>query len=154
MWKTFSWPILPKKKKKLQKFPFFNQNHITWDKCFPGWETHITRDMCFPGGGTHITKDMCFPHGGTHITRDMCFRCRGTHITRNMCLQGWGTNGRSKCARSNVITCIPFILSGSPNKCWLHICDTCVITAWRLGLRETRGSLNYNFLMLIMTHCR
>ena len=24
--------------------------------------------------------------------------------------------------------------SESPNKCWLHTCDACVITTWRLGL--------------------
>ena len=30
--------------------------------------------------------------------------------------------------------CILFILSGSPNECWLHTCDACVITTWRLGL--------------------
>ena len=29
---------------------------------------------------------------------------------------------------------IPYIVGGSPNECWLHTCDTCVITAWRLGL--------------------
>ena len=28
-----------------------------------------------------------------------------------------------------------FILSGSPNECWLHTCRACVITTWRLGLR-------------------
>ena len=30
--------------------------------------------------------------------------------------------------------CIPYILSGSPNQSWLHTCDACVITTWRLGL--------------------
>ena len=42
---------------------------------------------------------------------------------------------RSKRAWSNCVLCIPFILSGSPNECWLHKCDACVITRWRLGLR-------------------
>ena len=32
------------------------------------------------------------------------------------------------------VLCIPYILSGSPNECWLHTCDTCVITTWRFGL--------------------
>ena len=36
---------------------------------------------------------------------------------------------------SNCILSVPFILSGNPNECWLHRCDTCVITPWRLGLR-------------------
>ena len=35
----------------------------------------------------------------------------------------------------NSVMSIPFILSGSPNECWLHTCDACVITNWRLGLR-------------------
>ena len=42
---------------------------------------------------------------------------------------------RSKRAWSNCILCIPFILSGSSNECWLHTCNACVITTWRLGLR-------------------
>ena len=37
----------------------------------------------------------------------------------------------------------PFILSGSRNKCWLHTCDSCVITAWRLGLRAPLVARNY-----------
>ena len=43
--------------------------------------------------------------------------------------------------------CIPFILSGIPNKCWLHTCDACIITTWRLGLRAplvTRNNNNNN----------
>ena len=31
--------------------------------------------------------------------------------------------------------CIPFIHSGGPNECWLHMCDAWVIKTWRLGLR-------------------
>ena len=34
----------------------------------------------------------------------------------------------------NCVFGIPFILSGSPNECWVHTCDACVITTWRLGL--------------------
>ena len=30
--------------------------------------------------------------------------------------------------------------SGSPNECWLHTYDECVITTWRLGLQVTRGA--------------
>ena len=33
------------------------------------------------------------------------------------------------------VMCIPFILSGSPNECWLHTCDACVTTTWRLALQ-------------------
>ena len=42
---------------------------------------------------------------------------------------------RSKCVRPKCVMCIPFILSGSPHEYWLHICDTCIIKTWRLGLR-------------------
>ena len=42
---------------------------------------------------------------------------------------------RSKHAQSNCILCIPFILSGSPNKFWLHTCDACIIRTWRLVLQ-------------------
>ena len=41
---------------------------------------------------------------------------------------------RSKRAWSDCVLCIPFILSGSPNKCWLHTCDACVITTWRFWI--------------------
>ena len=42
---------------------------------------------------------------------------------------------RFKRAWSNCVLYIPYILSGSPNECWLHTCNACVITSWRLGLR-------------------
>ena len=38
-----------------------------------------------------------------------------------------------------------YILSGRPNECWLHTCDACVITTWRLRLQAplvTRKNLN------------
>ena len=42
---------------------------------------------------------------------------------------------RSERAWSNCVLCIPYIISGSPNECWVHTCDACVITTWWLGLR-------------------
>ena len=50
-----------------------------------------------------------------------------THVIRLWVVEGpnW----------SNCVPCIPYILSGSPNECWLHTCDGCVITTWRLGWR-------------------
>ena len=49
---------------------------------------------------------------------------------------------RSKCEWSNSFLWIPFILiSGSPDECWLHTCDACIIT-WRLKLRATLVALN------------
>ena len=35
---------------------------------------------------------------------------------------------RLKHACSNCVLYILFILSGGPKKCWLHTCDTCIIT--------------------------
>ena len=55
---------------------------------------------------------------------------------------------RSKHAWSNCVLCIPYILSGSPNECnecWLHTCDVCVITTWRLGLRAPLVARNKSF---------
>ena len=42
---------------------------------------------------------------------------------------------RSKRTWSNCVLCIPFVLSGRPNECWLLTSGSCVITTWRLGLR-------------------
>ena len=54
------------------------------------------------------------------------------------------TRGRkSKPAWSNCILCIPFILSGSPKKCWLHTCDAYIITTWRIGLQAPLVAHNY-----------
>ena len=52
-----------------------------------------------------------------------------THVIRLQVVE------RSKRMWSNGVMCIPLILSGSPNKCWLHMCNACVIKTWRLGLR-------------------
>ena len=41
----------------------------------------------------------------------------------------------SKSEWLNWIICIPFIISWSPNESWLHKCDACAKTTWRLGLR-------------------
>ena len=49
---------------------------------------------------------------------------------------------RSKRAWSKRVLCIPYILGGGPNECWLHTCHACVITTWRLGLRAIRGARN------------
>ena len=66
------------------------------------------------------------------------------HMTDGQNILNQITSGRrSKCAWSKCILCIPYILSGSPNECWLHTCDARVITTWRLQLRVTRGARNY-----------
>ena len=39
---------------------------------------------------------------------------------------------RSKLTWSKCVLCIPYIHSGSPNKCWLHTCDTCIITTYKI----------------------
>ena len=45
------------------------------------------------------------------------------------------SNRRSKRVWSSCVLCIPHILTGSPNGCWLHTCNACIITTWKLGLR-------------------
>ena len=54
---------------------------------------------------------------------------------------------RSKCAWSNCVMYIPFILSGNPNKCWPHTPDAFIITTWRLGLWATRGACNKTYFL-------
>ena len=49
------------------------------------------------------------------------------------------------------VLCIPFILSGGPNECWLHTCDACVITTWKLGLRTPLVAPKYENLYIRMT---
>ena len=66
------------------------------------------------------------------------------HVTDGQNMLNQITSGRrSKSAWSKYILCIPYILSGSPNECWLHPCDTCVITTWRLQLRAPLATRNY-----------
>ena len=59
---------------------------------------------------------------------------------QNMCDQ-ITKGGRSRRLWSNWVLCIPFILSGSPNECWLHTCDACEISTRRLWLQLL--SINY-----------
>ena len=67
---------------------------------------------------------------------------------QNMCDQIMGDSS-SKCVSSYCILCIPYIRSGSPNKSWLHTCDTCVITTWaelfKAGLRYPRITTKFEF---------
>ena len=66
------------------------------------------------------------------------------HVTDGQNMLNQITSGRrSKRAWSKYILCIPYILSGSPNECWLHPCDACVITTWRLQLRAPLATRNY-----------
>ena len=46
-------------------------------------------------------------------------------------------------ARDQSVLSIPFILSRSPNECWLHTCDAFVITTCRLGLQAPFVARNY-----------
>ena len=60
-----------------------------------------------------------------------------------------GQNVWSKC-----FLCIPFILSGSPNECWLYTWNACVITTWRLGLRAPLVTRNYYLSIYLHVGCQ
>ena len=73
-------------------------------------------------------------------------RCalRKFHVTDGQNTRDQTTRGRrSKRSWSICVLCIPFILSKSSNESWLHTCDTCVMTTWRLGLRAPLVARNY-----------
>ena len=58
---------------------------------------------------------------------------------------------RTKHTWSNSVMCIPFILSGSPNECRLHTCDTCVITTRRIGLQAPLATCNNEILEAVVS---
>ena len=69
-------------------------------------------------GQNAFAPSLCF----AEVSRDSC---------QNTCDQ-ITSDRKSKCTWSNCVLCIPFTLSGSPNKCLRHICGACVIKTWRL----------------------
>ena len=69
------------------------------------------------------------------------------HMTDNQNTRDPITSDRkSNSMWSNCILCIPFILSGSLNECWLHTSDASVITTWRFGLRAPVVPRNYDVI--------
>ena len=90
---------------------------------------------------TETSKNQRLRRESNNDRRSTCF-CSSTVLcisfmwqndSQNMCDQ-ITSDRRSKCACSRCVLCIPYILSGSPNECLLHTCDSCIITTWRLGL--------------------
>ena len=69
--------------------------------------------------------------GQNHFALRTKFHVRDSHNTRNQIT----SDRRSRRAWSYCVLCITFILSGSPNHCWLHTWDARAIATWRLGLR-------------------
>ena len=64
-----------------------------------------------------------------------CCTLRKFLVTDSQTTRDQITRGRrSKRVWSNCVLCITFILSGSPDECWLHTCNACIITTWRLVL--------------------
>ena len=58
--------------------------------------------------------------------------CSSTVLSQVSC-DRWSKHTRSSDRRSEhlsskCVLCIPYILSGSPNKCWIHTCDAWVVT--------------------------
>ena len=71
---------------------------------------------------------------------------------------------KSKRAWWYCLLCIPFILSGGANEGWLHTCDACVISTWRLGSSPAKSLVSIlviwkssknimnNFLKVLFSH--
>ena len=113
-----------------------------WLRCGQIWHNYSWRKSSWCRKGCMEIKGRIIIHvlilvitkGQTFLLQ--CCALRRFHVADGQSMRDQITRGRrSKWARSNCILCIPFILSGSPNQCWLHTCDTCVMTTWRLGLR-------------------
>ena len=68
--------------------------------------------------------------GSNAFAPSLCFeQVSHDRWTKHACSDSEGR--RTRHLRSNCHLYIPFILSTSPNKSWLHTCDTCVITTCR-----------------------
>ena len=82
-----------------------------------------------------------------------CCALRKFHVTDGQKVHDQITSDRrSKRMWSKCALCIPYILSASPNECWLHTCNACVIRTWRLGLRAPL--LACKKLIIILIGCR
>ena len=89
----------------------------------------------------------------TTIERLQRFALRKFHLIYAQKTRDQSTRSRrSKRASSNCVLCILFIFSGRPNDCWLHTCDACVITTWRLGLRAPLVARNYDAIINSQEH--
>ena len=112
-----------------------------------GWEwslhLHIKRCQCESGEQSTFFETLYFANiwpklviikgYGVRATTSLLRRCalRKFQVTDSQITRDQITSDRrSKRAWSNCVLCIPFILSGISNECWLHTCDACVITTW------------------------
>ena len=98
---------------------------------FPLWIIMVA-SLCFKlvitkGYGMQVTTI----ESQNAFAPSLCFAEVSHDTCQNTCDQIM-SDRKSKCAWSNCVLCIPYILSGSPNKCLLHTCDACIITTWRL----------------------
>ena len=130
------------------------------------WLTNLSKNINkFKKKGPQIR---CIPHGRWGLTqcKSTCEENAGSDISLEnitlwiqvipLWLLWWQilivntrdqvtSDRRSKRAWWNCVLCIPFILSRSPNEYWLHTCDSCVVTAWRLGLRAPLVARNKQY---------
>ena len=80
----------------------------------------------------------------------LCVSCTW-QIVKTLVIRLRGVEGRNACNQIAFwLLCIPFILTGSRNECWVHICDACVITTWRLGLRAPLVARNYADVVVVV----
>ena len=57
------------------------------------------------------------------------------------------------CACSDCVMCIPVMLSGSSNECWLRTCDACITKTWRLQTLQGACHNLFNFYSTVK-YCR
>ena len=77
------------------------------------------------------------------LTSVLCFCTVKCHMIGQIACDQITSGNKSKCTWPDCILLIPFILSGSPNKHYLHKCFPCIKATWRLGLWALLETRNY-----------
>ena len=77
------------------------------------------------------------------LTSVLCFGTVKCHMIVQIAHDQITSASKSKCTWPDCILCIPFILSGSPNKHVIQKCFSCIKATWRLGLWGLLETHNY-----------